>query len=681
MKGKRSFLKHITAILLIVVFAFSFAACKKSDNGSSSSDSDSSNTTDVTQDANHNFSYTETDNYLLKDGATEYKIVIPSGSVSTELSVARDELVRLFKEATGVTLQVVADTGLTHSSDNKYISLGNTTVYKTCGLNADTSALKKDGARILTKDKTIFFIGKTDNGVLYGVYDFLNMHFNFETYFKDTYTLDTGVRNLKLMNYDVTDIPDIEYRTKKGINVATTAEVNDTMFAYRMRTLDSYNDMFLPIHSGSDKTSSWKVDHNSFYFLPKEDYFESKRNFYSTDGLQLCFTAHGNTDDFNLMVDLCAEKITNSLRWYDPINYPNYNAVEFGINDFFSLCDCDACKKCAQGNNNAKSAAIIIFLNKVGKKVNDWMNDNTEYKREGFKYVFLAYSDALQPPFRNYSTGVWNMSDELKSPEGVYLVPFVAQDKFNYSKSVYDADNNSIRQFVQDWATVYENCMSWSYGTFFYDYLCFYDSFGFYSNYYKLLKENKYMFTFVQIHDCQRGADTGFGVLHSYLCSKLAWNSSLDVNKLVDNYFKAMYKDAADEMKELFTQERLWFATENAKASLTTSTSLTATEKDKLPFGTMNDFMKCIDRAYAKIESYKRDTATYERLKNNIDMEWIFPAKAMLSLHKDSFTSADYEQMKQKFKTAAETLGFAVIKETWLNQYPTTIDEYLETLS
>lgn len=86
MKGKRSFLKHITAILLIVVFAFSFAACKKSNNNSSSG-SDPSGTTGVTQDPNHNFSYTETDNYLLKDGTTEYKIVIPSGSVSTELSV------------------------------------------------------------------------------------------------------------------------------------------------------------------------------------------------------------------------------------------------------------------------------------------------------------------------------------------------------------------------------------------------------------------------------------------------------------------------------------------------------------------------------------------------------------------------------------------------------------------
>ena len=94
------------------MLAFSFAACKKCNNNSSSG-SDPSGTSDVTQDPNHNFSYTETDNYLLKDGATEYKIVIPSSGVSTELSVARDELVRLFKEATGVTLQVVTDTGAT----------------------------------------------------------------------------------------------------------------------------------------------------------------------------------------------------------------------------------------------------------------------------------------------------------------------------------------------------------------------------------------------------------------------------------------------------------------------------------------------------------------------------------------------------------------------------------------
>lgn len=681
---KKNLLKSITAFIIVAILAFSIVGCKKTDN----SESDSVNVSNsgggaepIVENENHRFSYKETNEYLIKNGTTEYKIVIPSENVSAELNIARDELVRLFKEATGVTLETVSDEGKSHDANGKYISLGNTSLYKSSGLSVDTKTLKKDGARILTKDKTIYFIGKTDTGVINGVYDFLNMHFNFETYFKDTYTLTTGVTELKLMNYDVVDIPDIEYRTKKGILNASTSDVNDMMFAYRMRSLDSDSNMLLPIHSGNSKNSDWNINHNSFYFLPLDEYFETKRNFYSVAGNQLCFTAHGNTDDFNLMVDLCAEKITNSLTWYDPESYPNYNAVEFGINDFFSLCECDACKNCASRNNGAKSASIIIFLNKVGKKVNDWMDANPEYKREGFKYVFLAYADALQPPFRNYSTGEWKMSDEVKSPEGVNLVPFVAQDKFNYSKSLYDADNNSVRRFVEDWAAVYDNCMAWSYGTFFHDYLCFYDSFGFYSEYYKLLKENKYMYTFAQIHDCQRGADTGFGVLHNYLCSKLAWNSDLDVNKLVDNYFKAMYKDAWVEMKELFTQESLWFATENARTSLTTSSSVTSTEKDKLPFGTVNDFMKTIDKAYAKIESYKRDTATYNRLKNNIDMEWMFPAKAMLSLHKDKYTTAEYEEMKQKFKTVAQTLNFAVIKETWLNQYPTTIDEYLETIS
>ena len=327
---KKNLLKSITAFVIVAILAFSIVGCNKTDN----SGSDSVNVSDsgggaepTVENENHRFSYKETNEYLIKNGTTEYKIVIPSENVSAELNIARDELVRLFKEATGVTLETVSDAGKSHDANGKYISLGNTSLYKSSGLNVDTKTLKKDGARILTKDKTIYFIGKTDTGVINGVYDFLNMHFNFETYFKDTYTLTTGVTELKLMNYDVVDIPDIEYRTKKGILNASTSDVNDMMFAYRMRSLDSDSNMLLPIHSGNSKNSDWNINHNSFYFLPLDEYFETKRNFYSVAGNQLCFTAHGNTDDFNLMVDLCAEKITNSLQWYDPVNYPNYNAV------------------------------------------------------------------------------------------------------------------------------------------------------------------------------------------------------------------------------------------------------------------------------------------------------------------------------------------------------------------
>lgn len=215
---KKNLLKSITAFIIVAILAFSIVGCKGTDN----SESDRGNVNNSGggaepngENENHRFSYKETNEYLIKNGTTEYKIVIPSENVSAELNIARDELVRLFKEATGVTLETVSDEGKSHDANGKYISLGDTSLYKSSGLNVDTKTLKKDGARILTKDKTIYFIGKTDTGVINGVYDFLNMHFNFETYFKDTYTLTTGVTELKFMNYDVVDIPDIEYRTKR----------------------------------------------------------------------------------------------------------------------------------------------------------------------------------------------------------------------------------------------------------------------------------------------------------------------------------------------------------------------------------------------------------------------------------------------------------------------------------
>mgnify|MGYP000802591169 CR=1 FL=1 len=250
---KKNLLKSITAFVIVAILAFSIVGCKKTDNSGSDSVNVSNSdggTEPTVENENHRFSYKETNEYLIKNGTTEYKIVIPSENVSAELNIARDELVRLFKEATGVTLETISDAGKSHDANGKYISLGNTSLYKSSGLNVDTKTLKKDGARILTKDKTIYFIGKTDTGVINGVYDFLNMHFNFETYFKDTYTLTTGVTELKLMNYDVVDVPDIEYRTKKGILNASTSDVNDMMFAYRMRSLDSDSNMLLPIHDG-----------------------------------------------------------------------------------------------------------------------------------------------------------------------------------------------------------------------------------------------------------------------------------------------------------------------------------------------------------------------------------------------------------------------------------------------
>ncbi len=126
---------------------------------------------DKTFNENHVFSYKATGTYIVKNGKTSYKVVVPE--VETEaVSYAKSELSRFFKEATGIDLKFIKDTGITHNDTNRYISLGDTSLYKSLNRNDDIAALKKDGTKIFTKDKTVYIIGGKEGGVLNGVTTF-----------------------------------------------------------------------------------------------------------------------------------------------------------------------------------------------------------------------------------------------------------------------------------------------------------------------------------------------------------------------------------------------------------------------------------------------------------------------------------------------------------------------------
>ena len=143
-------LKKTICVLLSVIFCSAvFTSCKKKPDSGSESNSETPK-----ENTNHIFNYTETDRFILENGATEYKIVMAE-NVTTELGYARKELVNLFKEATGVTLETVSGANLSHSASGKYFSLGKTKLYETSGLNVDLSALNSDAARIITKDNTV----------------------------------------------------------------------------------------------------------------------------------------------------------------------------------------------------------------------------------------------------------------------------------------------------------------------------------------------------------------------------------------------------------------------------------------------------------------------------------------------------------------------------------------------
>ena len=78
-------------------------------------------------DGTHIYTATDTNEYLVKDTKTDYKLVVPAESDETQ-EIANKEFTHLFKKATNITLEMVTDDAVTSADSGKYISLGRTTL-------------------------------------------------------------------------------------------------------------------------------------------------------------------------------------------------------------------------------------------------------------------------------------------------------------------------------------------------------------------------------------------------------------------------------------------------------------------------------------------------------------------------------------------------------------------------
>lgn len=666
-------MKRLLSVILAVVLLVSLAACGNNNNkesekesvvvpGKTETASNRYNEDSAKWTATHTFESTETNDYVVSGGKTDYKILLPE--LSTYTTFAHDELVRFFKEATGITLEAVDGESISHTKDGKYISLGDTEAFRTSGLSVDKAALGRDGVRILTKDNTIYIVGGSDQGVLYGVYDFLKMNFGFEVYYKDCYDIDTGVKTVKLRDYNVTDIPDITLKARVGILNCESQDMDDYMFAYRMRSLDNLEDIMFLIHEKlGDRSSKSDKLHNSLYYLPKEQYQSTDPEFYSTKGEQLCYTARGITEKYEKMTDICAQKVEQSLMWYTKEDYPLMNTVHIGIMDNWQSCECAACKAFAAAHNNAESAAVYKFVQDMARKVVDWMNlpENAAYKRDDLQFTFFAYQWTLKPPFEVKDDKVI-IADDLVPDDDLVIKPFNAFSSFDYGIRMDAPTNAEQIEYATQWAKYVSDGWSWTYGCFYNDYFCFFDPYTFYEDYYKWLYEQKYQYSFAQFHSRQRGADTGFYTLANYITCKLMWDSSLKTVDLIDNYFNAMYSDAADAMKEVFNECRLWFAEAHEKEGWGWSANqLQPTNNSNLiTLGFVSTLFDKLDKAYAAIAKYEKDEATYSKLKEHIDLEWLFPAKCAIGLYSDKY---DVSEIKVRFKSVCGSLGITKVGE------------------
>ncbi len=361
----------------------------------------------------HKVSAVDTENYLVKDGASDYVVVVPqtAGSMVTD---GKNDFLILFKQATGVSLSVKTDNAVENfNTTQKYISIGNTTLVKSAGIEESEYSyekLKNQGIRIITKDNTVFLLGGSDFGVNNAVYKFLEIYFNFDHYHISCTEIDTNVTTCKFKNIDVTDVPDIDnffgadytFHWGRGSLSPLASLALDPQTAaeeakynhHRMGNHASINDLLMPIHTEFDVGSASATIHNVMEYFPKGSApscsmeVDGKTvDMCHGKGPVLCYTAHGNAEVLEQMLTLCADKIIFSLKNYTPDKYPYKNYVTFTIEDNDDICGCEYCKK--DYAEIKQSGSLVRFSNKLAAKVDAWL----ESQKDHFLFFsFLCFS-------------------------------------------------------------------------------------------------------------------------------------------------------------------------------------------------------------------------------------------------------------------------------------------------
>ena len=612
----------------------------------------------------HDFTAPERDDYLVKNGTTEYQLVIPENA-GTYTAFAQSEFVWLFEEATNITISTVTESGdgLTHSESAKYISIGNTKMLESAGLEAKASELGSQGVRIETKDDTIYLFGGGPQSPLYAVYDFMQIMFDYEIYYYDVWEINKNVKNVKMRKFNVTDIPDIEIRCPSFGPVRS----NTDNLGYRFRQPLVYNQYILPAGDEEHGQSGQSI-HNSNNILPKEYWGNVHPKWYaSDDSLQLCYTAHGDPEEYEAMLTQVTNVMISSLKRYSVQEHPNYEFIGLMIEDDKGFCGCDACAN-ALNLYGANAGVVIKFCNSVMERVQTEMakEENAAYYRENLKLLFFAYNKTLDAPaIYDVKTGKYVATHPdvvLRSDVGVF---YAISSGINFAVSIYDDLNDAARANLEKWSTLANNgggLYYWTYCAQFASYQVVNDTFNHFDSvgYQYYISNSAKMFYNqgeYQNKDC-----SNFDGLKAYLDYKLQWNCTLNTEELIDKWFNAMYGAVAPMMKELWIAQR-----QGSLLSLDSIGKLVAYSMysnvyttNATKYATLLNYLDACNaiEAYAYEIYAKYEPQKYETIKRNIDMEWAPIAYLLLSLYADTHLPTErLDSIKTYFYGLENELG------------------------
>lgn len=613
-------MKKAINLLLIIILTFTLLSCKKTEEESEKPVEPPIEFTSLK---------------LVENGETDYVIVYPKGASNLVKTTAVEELQYFFNLATGIRLAAIDDESISTQTGKKYISVGQTKLLNESKLEVNYEELGPSGLKVVLKDDNLFLYGATNNGTLYSVYTFLEKQFNLEIYAADEIYIERNIKDMNVLNFNLTEVPSFDYRINNYGELAY-----NTTYSQRMR-MHRAEDLWIKMG-----TSSY---HNFFSIVNPDIYEDENPHWYSNGQLALMTDPDG-----------ISEVVFNEMKNKIRLN-PDSDLIIFGQEDIPRWSTAPESLR-LYNKYGTDSAELILFINIVAEKIENWLKE--ELPNRNITLVIFAYKPTEQAP------AVWNESQKkyvpidqdvvLRDNVAVMYAPINADNYYDY----YHDENIDVATTMQKWNAITDNLLIWSYSTYFNYYFLPFDSFNSIQGRYQYVLDYdaKYMFDQAQHNQT---VSTDWGRLKQYLSSKLQWDSFLDMNELVDNFMTNYFKEAKTPMTKYYNSYRIWHAHLADKFDVPGYVSSKVMKRSEyFPRGILLEWLSYIEEAYqAIIHLENTDVATYRLLYNRILLESLSIRYLLIELYSIYYTEADYTLMLNEFKRDVTLLGISRIAE------------------
>ena len=659
---RKFYCRIISAAVVFVMLFASLSACGKGNGGESPK-----NTVDIAEEhlwdgGLHKVSVTEnSERVLAENGKSDYVIVYDDSS--SKALQAANFIQKHISAATGAEISVTKGENITSVSEaDKYIVLGRKDIFAEAGLTMPQDDLAPSGYYLKTRGNNVFMEVASSFGYQQGAITLLRHVLGYVMYSEDTVVYNKSGNTIPDM--DIVEKPDYGFRVQ-GNAVSDEAR-------YGMGFIKN-QDIIIPVGQGG-------YFHNSLnYFDSTEEVINAAiaaehPNWFATNNRELCYTARGDEEELEAMINRVADIIEQKAE-----EYPETPVITFSIQDNYYSCECTTCKSYESVYGDAAAAARVIrFTNRVAKKVVAYftekaLTEGTE-KRELLINIF-GYHHTTQPPVVKNADGTFSAMDEsvvLEKNVGVFIAPIEA----SFTHSFYDNVNKQYAEIAEGWAAISSHVYAWLYEPNYSFYLYPFNTFDSSLETLRFFRANNSEYVWTEGQTQQTNA-TGFNKLKEYINSVEEFDVNCNLKEITDDFFENYFLAAAKPMRQFLSELQMWSRKiENDETNEISGTIYEQIGVSKYwPKNLLDHWLDLIDEAYNAIEPLKyTDNAKYEVVAKHIKIESIFPRYALLTLHSGFYSRETLTEQRIAFRDdcnelsiqyTAQNVGLDLLFASW----------------